>query len=122
MGGVENGGESKRLCELHDHLRTAVKALPRVLFGPGAISDGQSLDRRGVKAKFFGKSQVVWAIDDGAVSPAVSQGVATNLKSQVVNTPYNSHSYEFYPGADGLYADDVRVLIANAVSSFFTGT
>lgn len=28
----------------------------------------------GVKAKFFGKSQVVWAIDDEAVSPAVSQG------------------------------------------------
>lgn len=75
----------------------------------------------GAKAKFSGKSQVLWSIDDEAVSPLVSQGVATNLNSQIVNTSYDGHSYGFYPGADGTYADEVRNTVSGAVSSFFQG-
>ena len=57
---------------------------------------------------------VIWAVDDAAVSPAVSAAVAAALKAQIVNTPEDGHSY-------GFYSDKTAVLntVVNATADFF---
>ncbi len=49
--------------------------------------------------KYDGNSLVIWATDDAAVRPKVSQAVATVLGSATVNTYTDGHSYSFY-GSD----------------------
>jgi pimeloyl-ACP methyl ester carboxylesterase len=41
-------------------------------------------------------SQVIWAVDDTTVHPAVSEHVAKVLGSKVLNTQCDGHSYSFY--------------------------
>jgi len=56
---------------------------------------------------YTGRSMVVYATNDEAVSPSVSAGVAAALGSAVVNTYADGHSYSFY-GSDGYTVSTVN--------------
>ena len=68
-----------------------------------------------VKKSYNGPSMVIYAVDDTAVSPSVSKGVAETLGSEVILTPEDGHSYGFY--SDKAYVK--RIVVENAVD-FFT--
>ena len=59
-------------------------------------------------------SLVIYAVDDAAVSPAVSQGVADALHAEVVKTPEDGHGYGFYGGP----AYVKRIVVENTVDFF----
>ncbi|WP_320129756.1 alpha/beta fold hydrolase [uncultured Sphaerochaeta sp.] len=64
---------------------------------------------------FAGKpSQVIYATDDGAVSPSVSQNVADLFKAKVVNTTADGHSYGFYSDRT-----DMLTIVVDATANFF---
>ncbi len=63
------------------------------------------------------ETMVIYALDDTAVSPSVSQEVADALGSEVVNTPHDGHAYGFYGGPDYI----MRIVVENA-SDFFAET
>lgn len=65
--------------------------------------------------KFTRPSLVIYAVDDEAVSPAVSKEVAEALDAQVVMVPADAHSY-------GFYSDKTIILdlVKTALASFFT--
>jgi len=52
--------------------------------------------------KYNGPMLVIYAVDDTAVSPSVSQGVADVFGAQVATTPFGGHSYSFYNDAPEL--------------------
>ncbi|MCD8021964.1 MAG: alpha/beta fold hydrolase [Lachnospiraceae bacterium] len=60
--------------------------------------------------KYTGNSLVIWATDDAAVSPSVSEEVAAILGSSIVNTYADGHSYSFYG------SDDYTVSAVNSAS------
>ena len=64
--------------------------------------------------QYAGPSLVVYAVDDEAVSPSVSQAVAEKFGAQTVVIPEDGHSY-------GFYSDKTEILakVANAVADFF---
>ncbi len=63
---------------------------------------------------YSGPSMVIYAVDDTAVSPSVSQGVADKLGSEVVKTPEDGHSYGFYGGP----AYVKRIVVENTADFF----
>ncbi|MDD7680655.1 MAG: alpha/beta fold hydrolase [Stecheria intestinalis] len=65
-------------------------------------------------AAYSGPSMVIYAVDDTAVSPSVSQGVAEKLGSEVVKTPEDGHSYGFYGGP----AYVKRIVVENTADFF----
>ena len=69
-----------------------------------------------VKKSYNGPSMVIYAVDDIAVSPSVSKGVAETLGSEVILTPEDGHSYGFY--SDKAYVK--RIVVENTVD-FFAG-
>ena len=64
--------------------------------------------------QYAGPSLVVYAVDDEAVSPSVSQTVAEKFGAQRVVIPEDGHSY-------GFYSDKTEILnmVASAVADFF---
>ncbi|MDR0889249.1 MAG: alpha/beta fold hydrolase [Oscillospiraceae bacterium] len=66
--------------------------------------------------KFKGRSMVIYATDDTAVSPWVSQGVADAFQCPVLKTYKEGHSYSFY-GYDGI----VMITVIDGTVAFFTG-
>ncbi|MGN1306813.1 MAG: alpha/beta fold hydrolase [Faecousia sp.] len=66
--------------------------------------------------KFTGEAMVLYATDDAAVSPSVSQGVADAFGCPVLNTYAEGHSYSFY-GTDPVVISTVNEGTVN----FFTG-
>lgn len=64
-----------------------------------------------VKKSYNGPSMVIYAVDDIAVSPSVSKGVAETLGSKVILTPEDGHSYGFY--SDKAYVK--RIVVENTV-------
>ena len=67
-----------------------------------------------VKKSYNGPSMVIYAVDDTAVSPSVSKGVAETLGSEVILTPEDGHSYGFY--SDKAYVK--RIVVENTVDFF----
>lgn len=67
-----------------------------------------------VKKSYNGPSMVIYAVDDIAVSPSVSKGVAETLGSEVILTPEDGHSYGFY--SDKAYVK--RIVMENTVNFF----
>ena len=67
-----------------------------------------------VKKSYNGPSMVIYAVDDIAVSPSVSKGVAETLGSEVILTPEDGHSYGFY--SDKAYVK--RIVVENTVDFF----
>ncbi len=67
-----------------------------------------------VKKSYNGPSMVIYAVDDIAVSPSVSKGVADTLGSEVILTPEDGHSYGFY--SDKAYVK--RIVVENTVDFF----
>lgn len=67
-----------------------------------------------VKKSYNGPSMVIYAVDDIAVSPSVSKGVAETLGSKVILTPEDGHSYGFY--SDKAYVK--RIVVENTVDFF----
>ena len=59
-------------------------------------------------------SLVIYAKDDTAVDPSVSQAVASAFKADIAVTPKDGHSY-------GFYSDEIQVLykVVNSVKAFF---
>ena len=64
-------------------------------------------------AVYSGPAIVVYAVDDAAVAPSVSQGVADILGATVYKTWTEGHSYSFYG------SNPVTLAIANGVSLAF---
>lgn len=58
-----------------------------------AVPDGLA---EAAAANYKGKSLVIYAVDDEAVSPEVSKTTAEILGSEVAVTPADGHSYSFY--------------------------
>lgn len=69
-----------------------------------------------VKKAYQGPSMVIYAVDDQAVSPSVSQQVATELNAQVIMTPEDGHGYGFY--SDKEYVK--RIVVENTADFFET--
>ncbi len=67
-----------------------------------------------VKKSYNGPSMVIYAVDDIAVSPSISKGVAEMLGSKVILTPEDGHSYGFY--SDKAYVK--RIVVENTVDFF----
>lgn len=67
--------------------------------------------------KFKGPSLVIYATNDEAVSPSVSQNVADLFKSSVVNTTADGHSYGFYSDRT-----DVLDTVVKSTVDFFAGS
>lgn len=67
--------------------------------------------------KFDGPSLVVYATDDEAVSPSVSEGVAEALGSEVVEASGDGHSYGFYSDMT-----DVLNTVVSGVADFFAAS
>ena len=58
-----------------------------------AVPDGLA---EAAATNYKGKSLVIYAVDDEAVSPEVSKTTAEILGSEVAVTPADGHSYSFY--------------------------
>lgn len=66
--------------------------------------------------KFDGPSLVIYAADDEAVSPSVSEAVAQAMSAEMIDATGDGHSY-------GFYSDKTEVLdtVANGTADFFAG-
>lgn len=58
---------------------------------------------------------VIYAVDDEAVSPAVSEATAEGLAAQTVVVPYGGHGYGFYDEEPGPVLD----MVTHSVVTFF---
>ncbi|MDO4564194.1 MAG: alpha/beta fold hydrolase [Clostridia bacterium] len=65
-------------------------------------------------ADFDNPSLVIYAVDDAAVSPSVSQAVAAAFESDIIETPRDGHGY-------GFYSADMEILgmVADGAADFF---
>ena len=63
---------------------------------------------------YKGRSLVVYAVDDEAVSPEVSKATAEILGSKVAVTPADGHSYSFY----GTNPETIRITNDGSVNFF----
>lgn len=66
---------------------------------------------------FSGPALVIYATDDEAVSPAVSEEVANVLNAEVVDATGDGHSYGFYSDKT-----DVLNTVANGAADFFAAS
>ena len=67
-------------------------------------------------AKFDKPVMVIYAVDDEAVSPAVSQGVADAFGAPVYTSPFGGHSYSFYNDAP-----EIAAVVNDNSIAFFSG-
>lgn len=65
-------------------------------------------------AAWNGPALVIWGSDDEAVSPSISESVATALNAQTQDATGEGHGYGFYSEDD-----TVRNTVANATADFF---
>ncbi len=65
-------------------------------------------------AYYDGPALVIYAADDEAVAPSVSQAVATALNAETVETPHDGHSYGFYSGDT-----EILDMVKNGAATFF---
>lgn len=63
--------------------------------------------------KYNGPMLVIYAVDDEAVSPAVSQGVADIFGAETAVTPFGGHSYSFYNDAE-----EIAVIVNDGTVEF----
>ena len=70
--------------------------------------------------KFDGESFTIYALDDQAVAPFVSQGVADIFGSPVINTRSGGHSYSFYVTDEANHPMLCKQVNLNTIA-FFTG-
>ena len=61
-----------------------------------------------------GAALVIWGSDDEAVSPSISESVATALNAQTQDATGEGHGYGFYSEDDA-----VRNLVASSAADFF---
>ncbi len=70
--------------------------------------------------KYDGESLTIYALDDQAVAPSVSQNVADIFGSQVINTRSGGHSYSFYVTDEANHPLLCKQVNLNTIA-YFTG-